>query len=93
MSKLRICFSGEGDKNVSWFRLTPLGRWGSLTMTSTGIFVYLAHHFILLWLNPFGIRVDREGLWFEHSMPSLQVGWAGEGASNVSRFRLSPLRG
>ena len=32
------------------------------------IFVYMAHHFILLRLNPFGLRVDREGWWFEHSM-------------------------
>ena len=36
-------------------------------MTSTGKFVYMAHHFILLWLNPFGLRADREGRWFEHS--------------------------
>ena len=42
--------------------------WGSLTMTSTGKFVYIAHHFILLRLSPFGLRVDREGWWFEHSM-------------------------
>ena len=36
---------------------------------STGKFAYMAHHFILLRLNPFGLRVDREGWWFEHSMP------------------------
>ena len=35
-------------------------------MTSTGKFVYMADHFILLRLNPFGLRVDREGWWFEH---------------------------
>ena len=34
----------------------------------TGKFVYMAHQFILLWLNPFGLRVDREGWWFEHFM-------------------------
>ena len=34
----------------------------------TGKFVYMAHHFILPRLNPFGLRVDREGWWFEHSM-------------------------
>ena len=28
----------------------------------------MAHHFILLRLNPFGLRVDRKGWWFEHSM-------------------------
>ena len=26
----------------------------------------MAHHFILLQLNPFDLRVDREGCWFEH---------------------------
>ena len=39
-----------------------------MTMTSSGMFVYMAHHFILLRLNPFGLRVDREGWRFEHSM-------------------------
>ena len=39
----------------------------SLTVAFTGIFVYMAHHFILLWLNPFDLRVDREEWWFEHS--------------------------
>ena len=32
----------------------------------TGKFVYIAHHFILLRLNPFHLSVDREGWWFEH---------------------------
>ena len=27
----------------------------------------MAHHFILLRLNPFDLRVDKEGWWFEHS--------------------------
>ena len=31
-------------------------------------FVYMAHHFIMLRLNPFDPRVDREGWWFEHSV-------------------------
>ena len=35
-------------------------------MTFTGKFVYTAHHFILLWINAFDLRVDREGWWFEH---------------------------
>ena len=30
-------------------------------MTSTGKFLYMAHHFILLRLNPFSLEVDREG--------------------------------
>ena len=34
----------------------------------TGKFVYMAHHYILLPLNPFDLRVNREGWWFEHSM-------------------------
>ena len=29
--------------------------------------IYMAHHFILLRRNPFGLRVDRDGWWFEHS--------------------------
>ena len=42
-------------------------RWGSLTMAFTGIFGYMAHHFILLWFNPVDLVVDTEELWFEHS--------------------------
>ena len=43
--------------------------WGSrLTMEFTGNFVYMAHHFIVLWLNPFILRVDRKRWWFEHSV-------------------------
>ena len=61
-------------------------------MTSTGKFVYMAHHFILLRLNPFGLRVNREGWWFEHSMSQLQVCLSAEGAKNVSWPWLSPLR-
>ena len=33
-----------------------------------GKFIYMTHHFILLRFNPFGLRVDREGWCFEHSM-------------------------
>ena len=33
----------------------------------------MAHHFIMLRLNPFGLRVDREGWWFEHSVSYLRV--------------------
>ena len=32
------------------------------------ICVYTAHHFILLWLTPFDLSVDRERWWFEHSV-------------------------
>ena len=44
----------------------------------------MARHFILLRLNPFGLRVDREGWWFEHSMSYLQVCLSAESAKNVS---------
>ena len=37
-------------------------------MTVTGKFVYMAHHFIMLQLNPFCLSVDREGGWFDHSI-------------------------
>ena len=52
----------------------------------------MAHHFILLQLNPFGLMVDREGWWFEH-MSWLRVCLSTEGAKNVSWPWLSPLRG
>ena len=54
--------------NKEYICIYILRGWGSLTMTSTGKFVYMAHNFILLRLNLFGLRVDREGWWFEHSM-------------------------
>ena len=60
--------SAEDAKNVSWPWLSLLQGWGNLTMTFTGKFVYMAHHFIMLRLNPFGLRVERAGWWFEHSV-------------------------
>ena len=42
--------------------------WDSLAMAFTGKFVFMSHHFILLQLSPFGLRVDGERWWFEHSM-------------------------
>ena len=36
------------------------------SMTFTGKFVYIAQLFILLRLNPFDLRVDREEWWFKH---------------------------
>ena len=68
MSNFRVCLSAEDGKNVSWRWLSPHREWGNLNMTSTVKFVYMAHHFILLRLNIFGLRVDSDGLWFEHSM-------------------------
>ena len=53
----------------------------------------MAHHFVLLWLNSFGLRVAGEGWWFEHSMSWLQVCLSAEGAKNVSWPWLSLLRG
>ena len=68
MSKLRISLSADGAKNDSWSWLSPLRGWGSVTMNSTGKFVAMANHFILLGLNPFSLRVDSKEWWFEHSM-------------------------
>ena len=62
----------------------PLLGWGSLIFSSTGKFVCMAHHFILLRLNPFGLRVDREGGRFEHSLSKLQVCLSPKGAKKVS---------
>ena len=45
----------------SWPWLSLLCGWDSLNMTFTSKFVYMAHHFILLRLNPFDLRVDKEG--------------------------------
>ena len=45
-----------------------------------GKFVYMAHHFIVLRLNPFVLRVDREGWEFEKSVSYLQVCLSAEGA-------------
>ena len=36
-------------------------------MALTGKLLYMAHHFVLLWLNPFDLKADRKGWWFEHS--------------------------
>ena len=93
LSWLRVCLSAESAENVSWPWLSALRGWGSLTMTCTGIFVCVAHHFILVCLNPFGFRIDRELLWFEHSMSELRVCLSAEGAKNVFWSWLSPLRG
>ena len=38
-------------------------------MIFNGKFVYIAAlHFMLLWLNPFDLSVDREEWWFEQSV-------------------------
>ena len=86
-------FSAERAKSVSWIWLSPLRGWGSLIITSTGKFVYKAHHFILLRLNSFGVRFDSEGWWFEHSMSFLRVFLSAEGAKNVSWPWLFSIRG
>ena len=39
---------------------------GSLNMAFTGKFSYMNHHF-MLGFNPFDLRVDREGWWYENS--------------------------
>ena len=62
-------------------------------MAFTGKFVYIARHFILLRLNPFGLSADEEGWWFDPSVSYLQVCLSAEGAKNVSWPRLCPIRG
>ena len=65
----------------------------------TGIFIifnkfaYMAHHFIMLWLNPLGLWVDREEWWFNHSVSQLRVCLSAENVKNISWPWLSPLRG
>ena len=39
--------------------------------TAKFVYVYVAHYFILLRLNPFDLSVDRQGWWFEHSVSQL----------------------
>ena len=80
-------------KTLSGFQLSPLWEWNSPTMAFTGILVYMAHHFILLPLNPFGHRVHREGLWFDLSLSEMRVCLSREGAKNVSWPCISLLRG
>ena len=52
-------------------------------MAFKGKFIYMTHHFILLRLNSFDIRVDREGWQFEHSVSQLRVCFSAEDAKNV----------
>ena len=53
----------------------------------------MSHHFILLLLNPFDLRVDRKGWRFEHSVSYLRGFLSAECAKNVSCPSLLPLRG
>ena len=93
ISWLWVSLSEEGTKNVSWPWLLPLWWWGSLTTTFTGKFVYMAHRFILLLLNPFCLRVDRKGWWFQYSIKWLQISLSLDDAKNVSRSCVSQLQG
>ena len=36
-------------------------------MAFAGKYLYMAHNFILLRLNPFNLKVNRKVWWFEHS--------------------------
>ena len=84
MSWLQVCLLAEGAKDLCWHWLSPLRGWGSLTVTLTGKFVYMAQHFILLRLNPLDLSVDREGRWFDHSISWLKVCLLEEGTKSVS---------
>ena len=52
-------------------------------MVFTGKFVYIAHHFTLLWLNPVDFRFDRVGRSFEHTVLKLRGFLSKEGAKIV----------
>ena len=95
MSQLWVCSSAENAKKASWPWLSLLRGWGKLTMAFTVkfFFLYMAHHFILLQLNSFDLRVFREGWWFEHSMSQLWACLSTEDAENVSWPLLYPLQG
>ena len=92
VSQFLVRLSAEGAKNVSRSWISPLQRWGSLTIAFTGKFVYIALKLILLQLNPFALRGDREVRWFEHSVSQLWVRFSVEGAKSVSQPWISPLR-
>ena len=62
-------------------------------MAFTDKFLYIAHHFILVPHNAFGLGVNREWWWFEHSVSWLRIWLSAEASENVSWFTLSPLRG
>ena len=68
MSQLRVFLSSECAKSLCWPWLSPLYGWGSLTTALTAKFVYIAHHFILVRINHFRVRLDRMGWWFGHSV-------------------------
>ena len=68
VSWLWVCLSADNAKNFSWPWLSLLQGWGSLTMTFTAKFVSMAHHLLLLRINSFDLRIDRDGWWFEHSV-------------------------
>ena len=74
--------------------VSRLRRWEILTIAFTGqfVFVYIAHHFILLQLNPFDLGIVSERWWLEHSLPWLQVCLSAEGVKIISYSWLSPLQ-
>ena len=75
---------GKDARNGTWPWLSPLRGWGSLNITFSGKFAYMVHHFILLQLNPIGLRVDRDG--------NLSTLCQSCGFACQERVWLSPLR-
>ena len=66
-----VCLTEEVPGNFSRRWVSPiraLQAWRSLTMPFTSKFLYIAHHFILLRHNPFGVRLGMMGLCFEYSV-------------------------
>ena len=61
-------------------------------MAFTGKFPYMAHQFILLILNRFGVRLDKVGWWFGHLVSWLRVSLSVGGANNIFWFWLRALQ-
>ena len=83
----------EDAENVSQPWLSPVQDWGSLTVTVTDKFRYMAHHFILLWFNPLGLTVGREEWWFKHCVSQFCDSLSAKVAENVSWPWLSAVQG
>ena len=80
VSLLQVLLPPHNVKIVSWPWLFYLREWGYSTLAFAGKFLNMAHHFILLRLNVFVLRVDRQGGWFEQSVSDFSVCLPREGA-------------
>ena len=96
MRTLRHSFGFAWQQRVAETSPDPglflLRGWRTLSIIYIGKFVYMSYHFILPRLNPFDLRVDREGWWFEHSLSYLRVFLSAESAEIVCWLRLYLLQ-